>query len=82
MHQTKKGNQWYFGMQVHIGVENESGLILSVESTAANVHNLTPAAKLLSEEKVVYAHAGFRLRGLLLPRPSAERGGATRTAAR
>jgi IS5 family transposase len=69
-------------MQVHIGVENDSGLILSVESTAANVHDLTPAAELLSEEKVVYVDAGFRLRGLLLPRPSAERGGATRTAAR
>jgi hypothetical protein len=66
MHQTKKGNQWYFGMNVHIGVENESGLILSVESTAANVHDLTPVAELLhSEEKVVDADAGFRLRGLL-----------------
>ena len=61
MHQTKKGNQWYFGMKVHIGVENESGLILSVESTAANVHDLTPATDLLhGKETVVYADAGYQ----------------------
>ena len=35
MHQTKKGNQWYFGMKVHIGVDSETGLIHSVETTAA-----------------------------------------------
>jgi IS5 family transposase len=61
MHQTKKGNQWYFGMKVHIGVDSESGLIHSVETTSANVHDLTPAAELLhGEEKVVYADAGYQ----------------------
>jgi len=61
MHQTKKGNQWYFGMKVHIGVDSESGLIHSVETTAANVHDLTPAADLLHEEEtVVYADAGYQ----------------------
>ena len=69
MHQTKKGNQWYhrcaegfaYGMKVHIGVDSESGLIHSVESTAANVHDLTPAAELLhGEETVVYADAGYQ----------------------
>lgn len=61
MHQTKKGNQWYFGMKVHIGVDSESGLIHSVETTAANVHDLTPAADLLhGEETVVYADAGYQ----------------------
>jgi IS5 family transposase len=61
MHQTKKGNQWYFGMKIHIGVDSESGLIHSVETTAANVHNLTPAAVLLhGEETVVYADAGYQ----------------------
>jgi IS5 family transposase len=61
MHQTKKGNQWYFGMKVHIGVDSESGLIHSVETTAANVHDLTPAAELLhGEETVVYADAGYQ----------------------
>lgn len=61
MHQTKKGNQWYFGMKVHIGVDKDSGLIHSVETTAANVHDLTPAADLLhGEEVVVYADAGYQ----------------------
>ncbi len=61
MHQTKKGNQWYFGMKVHAGVDKDSGLIHSVVVTAANVHDLTPAADLLhGEEKVVYADAGYQ----------------------
>ena len=61
MHQTKKGNQWYFRMKVHIGVDKDSGLIHSVETTAANVHDLTPAADLLhGEETVVYADAGYQ----------------------
>jgi len=61
MHQTKKGNQWYFGMKVYAGVDKDSGLIHSVVVTAANVHDLTPAAELLhGEEKVVYADAGYQ----------------------
>ena len=61
MHQTKKGNQWYFGMKVHIGVDKDSGLIHSVVTTAANVHDLTPAAALLhGDEEVVYADAGYQ----------------------
>jgi IS5 family transposase len=53
MHQTKKGNQWYFGMKFHIGVDKDTGLIHSVETTAANVHDLTPAAELLHGEETV-----------------------------
>jgi IS5 family transposase len=61
MHQTKKGNQWYFGMKVHIGVDKDSGLIHSVVTTAANVHDLTPAAELLhGDEDVVYGDAGYQ----------------------
>jgi IS5 family transposase len=61
MHQTKKGNQWYFGMKVHIGVDKDTGLIHSVETTAASVHDLTPAVELLhGEETVVYADAGYQ----------------------
>jgi IS5 family transposase len=61
MHQTKKDNQWYFGMKVHIGVDAESVLIKSVQTTEANVHDLTPAAELLhGEETVVYADAGYQ----------------------
>ncbi len=61
MHQTKKGNQWYYGMKVHIGVDKDSGLIHSVVTTAANVHDLTPAADLLhGDEQVVYGDAGYQ----------------------
>ncbi|SBO44711.1 IS5 family transposase [Cyanobium sp. NIES-981] len=61
MHQTKKGNQWYYGMKVHIGVDKDSGLIHSVVTTAANVHDLTPAAELLhGDEEVVYGDAGYQ----------------------
>ena len=61
MHQTKKGNQWYFGMKVHLGVDKDSGLIHSVVTTSANVHDLTPVADLLhGDETVVYADAGYQ----------------------
>jgi len=61
MHQTKKGNQWYFGMKAHIGVDKDTGLILSVETTAANVHDITRAADMLhGEEEVVYADTGYQ----------------------
>ncbi len=61
MHQTNKGNQWYFGMKVHLGVDKDSGLIHSVVTTAANVHDLTPAAELLhGDETVVYGDAGYQ----------------------
>jgi transposase, IS5 family len=61
MHQTKKGNQWYFGMKIHAGVDKDTGLIHSIVTTAANVHDLTPAAELLhGEEQVVYADAGYQ----------------------
>jgi IS5 family transposase len=39
MHQTKKGNQWYFGMKGHIGVDSKEKIIHSVEVTPANVHD-------------------------------------------
>jgi IS5 family transposase len=39
MHQTKKGNQWYFGMKAHIGIDSRTKLIHSVTATAANVHD-------------------------------------------
>ena len=69
MHQTKKGNQWYhrsaegcaYGMKVHTGVDKDSGLIHSVVVTAANVHDLTPAAELLhGDEEVIYGDAGYQ----------------------
>lgn len=39
MHQTKKGNQWYFGMKAHAGIDSKLKLIHSVVATAANVHD-------------------------------------------
>ena len=39
MHQTKKGNQWYFGMKLHIGVDSKTRLVHSAVATAANVHD-------------------------------------------
>ena len=42
MHQTKKGNQWYFGMKVHVGADSKTGLIHSASITSANVHDLNP----------------------------------------
>ncbi|MGK3850871.1 transposase, partial [Enterococcus faecium] len=47
MHQTKKGNQWHFGMKAHIGADADSGLVHSVIGTAANVNDVTQAARLL-----------------------------------
>ncbi|TGG90913.1 MAG: IS5 family transposase [Aphanocapsa feldmannii 277cV] len=61
MKQTKKGNQWHFGMKLHIGVDDESGLAHSIETTSANVHDLTPSDKLLhGEEARVWADAGYQ----------------------
>ncbi|MDZ7888076.1 MAG: IS5 family transposase [Pseudomonas sp.] len=60
MHQTKKGNQYYFGMKAHIGVDEQSGLVHSVVGTAANVADVTQVDKLLhGEESVVCADAGY-----------------------
>src|ERR1700757_2794060 len=47
MHQTKKGNQWHFGMKAHIGVDADSGLVHSVVATPANVGDVTQAGALL-----------------------------------
>ena len=61
MHQTKKGNQWHFGMKAHIGVDADSGLVHTVIGTAANVHDVTQAHALLhGQEQVVFADAGYQ----------------------
>jgi transposase, IS5 family len=60
MHQTKKGNQWYFGMKAHIGVDSHSGLVHSVTTTPANVSDVTQVEHLLhGEEKTVHGDAGY-----------------------
>jgi len=60
MHQTRKGNQWYFGMKAHIGVDLHSGLVHSLTGTAANEADVNQTANLLhGEEQHVYADAGY-----------------------
>jgi transposase, IS5 family len=49
MHQTKKGNEWHFGMKAQIGVDADSGLIHSVVGTAANVSDVSQAHALLHD---------------------------------
>ena len=61
MHQTKKGNEWYFGMKAHIGVDAKTGMVHRVMTTAANVNDLTEAHRLLhGEEQCVWADAGYQ----------------------
>jgi len=61
MHQTKKGNQWYFGMKAHIGVDAGTGYVHSVTATAANIHDLDEAANLVrGDDEVVYCDAGYQ----------------------
>jgi IS5 family transposase len=61
MHQTKKGNQWYFGMKAHIGVDAKSGLTHSLVTTAANEHDLNQVGKLLhGDEEFISADAGYQ----------------------
>ena len=60
MHQTKKGNQWYFGMKAHIGADRDSTLVHTVVVSAANVADITKTAELLhGEEQQVHADAGY-----------------------
>ena len=60
MHQTKKGEQYYFGMKAHIGVDSQSGLVHTVTGTAANVADITETANLLhGEEQLVFLDAGY-----------------------
>lgn len=60
MHQVKKGNEWHFGMKMHIGVDESLGLIHSMETTSGNVHDVSVADKLLhGEEQRVWGDAGY-----------------------
>jgi IS5 family transposase len=61
MHQTKKGNQWYFGMKAHIGVDSKEGIVHSVCSTAASVSDVHMLPELLhGGEKKVWGDAGYQ----------------------
>jgi len=61
MHQSKKGNEWHFGMKAHIGVDADSGLVHTVVGTAANVHDVTQARALMhGHEREVFGDAGYQ----------------------
>ena len=61
MHQTKKGNQWHFGMKAHIGVDADSGLVHTVTTTAANEADVEQVDDLLhGKEDTVWADSGYR----------------------
>ena len=61
MHSSKKGNQWYFGMKAHIGVDAESGLVHTVRGTSGNVNDVIEANSLLhGQESVVFGDAGYQ----------------------
>ena len=51
MRQAKKGNQYHFGMKLHIGVDSATGLVDSFSATSANVHDVTEAHRLLHGEE-------------------------------
>jgi IS5 family transposase len=61
MHQTKKGNQWHFGMKAHIGVDAGSGITHTLVTTPANAADVSQAHALLhGEEKLVFGDAGYQ----------------------
>jgi IS5 family transposase len=61
MHQTKKGNQWYFGMKAHVGVDSKTKIIHTAVATAANVADSTVLADLLhGEETRVWGDQAYR----------------------
>ena len=61
MKQSKKGNQWYFGMKAHIGVDAESGLVHTVRGTSGSVNDVVEANALLhGEEAEVWGDAGYQ----------------------
>lgn len=61
MHQTKKGNQWHFGMKLHIGADGKTGLIHSASVTAANVHDSHEVPHLLhGNETRFYGDSAYR----------------------
>lgn len=60
MHQTKKGNEWHFGMKCHIGVDAGTGYVHTVEVTSANVHDIEMAENLIRDDDTsFYGDAGY-----------------------
>lgn len=67
MHQTRKSNEWYFGMKVHASADAGSGYIHTITGTSANMHDVSETLKLLREDDhVMYSDSGY-LRALERP---------------
>ena len=61
MHSSKKGNQWYFGMKAHIGVDADSGLVHSLRGTSGHVSDIAEGNSLLhGQEKLGFGDAGYQ----------------------
>jgi transposase, IS5 family len=61
MHQTKKGNQWYFGMKAHTGVDKDSGLVHTVGISAANLHDSQAMNELLhGQETALWGDSAYQ----------------------
>lgn len=59
-HSVKKGKSWHFGYKTHIGVDKDSGLVLTVKGTTANIHDVTMVPELLTgDEDSVYRDSGY-----------------------
>ena len=73
MHQTRKGQQWYFGMKMHIGVDSRTGLAHSAVVTAANVHDKHPLPNLLhGAERRVYGDSAYASQKALIGSKASE----------
>jgi len=60
MHQTKKGNEWHFGMKAHIGADADSGLVHSLHTTAANESDVAHTHRVLhGQESMAFVDAGY-----------------------
>jgi IS5 family transposase len=61
MHSSKKGNQWYFGMKAHIGVDADSGLVHTVRGTSGHVSDISEGNTLLhGQESIAFGDAGYQ----------------------
>jgi transposase, IS5 family len=64
MHQTKKGNQWYFGMKGHVGVDSKEGIVHSAEATAANIADSKMLPELLhGDQRKIWGDAAYQGHG-------------------
>jgi transposase, IS5 family len=60
MHSARKGNQWHFGMKIHVGADVDSGAVHTVTTTSANIADIDELPKLLRyDDAVVFADAGY-----------------------